>query len=88
MPESFVALTCTECGNGASAGGLFVSSRFPTLRICWTCIKDAQLVLYNTCGYVPFFPWLVMSDHTWLTQRYVASSIPPEYEPWLQKFLT
>lgn len=78
MHESFVALTCTECGKGAVVGGLFSSRRFPTIRLCWTCIKDAQLILYRTCGFIPYFPWLVMADGLWRTDTWTFSSIPQE----------
>lgn len=75
-----VALLCTACGKG---GHLHTWERFPTLRWCHPCIRLLQWKLYQTCGFIPPIPFLVL-DLTWKIAPNNHRLIPPGPEGMLQ----
>ena len=77
--SGFKALRCTACGLG---GTIHLCPRFPTVQLCWDCIKKAQRVLYAVNGNaVPRLPWLVVEDGLWLYESNAATNYPFPRDP-------
>lgn len=66
---------------------MFISPRFPTLRICWQCMKQTQVVLGDLMG-EPFIDSIIASgrlhlihyfiiDNTWRKESNRHTLVPP-----------
>lgn len=84
-------LCCTECGRNSREGnGLFEFARYPSLRICWRCIKEFQRWILDNMGPeytepTESFPmWLrdfvVPGDLCWPTKDMRVFTLIPPYQ--------
>lgn len=70
---------CTCCGQH---GPLYESERFPTVRLCFACIRKAHITLYELLGDVPPFVWLVAPGMIgWVTGLNNFTNLPA----WMQR---